>query len=236
MAVTVSRDNPDGDVFRERVHMDDTGSRPRIIFGPPSTIVQRPTTPPLRTRLDLMNGAAFTATHTRSRRSVVDENENAGDTVVYSLGTAPMSAQGAARTPRAEQRRGQRYGPPEFVAGSRVHHELPLKYRDLWADGSGPSEQHATEAHHKCGICLEVKSHPVSYACGHSHCYTCIRLWLERSWNCPECSTQMTRPPFRHYGEEAWIASEYPEWQDESQVDYSWTGLTFPKNIVRGQV
>ena len=39
----------------------------------------------------------------------------------------------------------------------------------------------------------------------------------------------MFQPPFRQYAEEAWIAEKYPEWSDESKVDYSWEGLVFPK-------
>jgi hypothetical protein len=37
--------------------------------------------------------------------------------------------------------------------------------------------------------------------------------------------------PFRHYGEEAWIAAEYPLWNDQSQVDYNWDDLIFPKRM-----
>ena len=47
------------------------------------------------------------------------------------------------------------------------------------------------------------------YACGHSHCYVCIRIWLEKKWTCPECVQVMNAPPFRHYAEEAGIAHGY---------------------------
>ncbi|KAJ7178323.1 hypothetical protein C8R43DRAFT_1117712 [Mycena crocata] len=54
-------------------------------------------------------------------------------------------------------------------------------------------------------------------------------LWLEREWTCPDCTTTMLRKPFRHYGEEAWLAGEYPGWKDASKVEYKWDGLKFPK-------
>ncbi|KAJ7606433.1 hypothetical protein B0H17DRAFT_1154058 [Mycena rosella] len=85
-----------------------------------------------------------------------------------------------------------------------------------------------TANHHICGICTGVKSHPVSYVCGHSHCYACIRQWLETSWKCPQCMTVMHRPPFRHYGDEAGLAATYPG-HDADSVTYSWAGLPFPR-------
>ncbi|KAJ7454343.1 hypothetical protein B0H11DRAFT_2244998 [Mycena galericulata] len=93
------------------------------------------------------------------------------------------------------------------VLGRRPEREEPLRDTDLYKDGS----------------------HPVSYLCGHSHCYACIRVWLEKRWTCPECVTPMHRAPFRHYGEEAYIADAYPEWKDGSEVNYSFEGLVFPK-------
>ncbi|KAJ6547928.1 hypothetical protein DFH09DRAFT_1087397 [Mycena vulgaris] len=115
---------------------------------------------------------------------------------------------------------------PGTVSGWRTLRLEPLTHRDLWLGGHGPREQLANpdKDHHKCGICHAVKSHPVFYLCGHSHCYVCIRLWLEREWTCPHCVTTMERAPFRHYGEEAAIAAEYPDWNDESHVDYSVDG------------
>ncbi|KAJ7797609.1 hypothetical protein B0H14DRAFT_2618833, partial [Mycena olivaceomarginata] len=86
-----------------------------------------------------------------------------------------------------------RHGDP----GWRSDRITPLMHEDLWQGGHGPPVQFPARAHHKCSICQHVKSHPVSYLCGHSHCYVCIRLWLERSWSCPECITTMFQPPFR---------------------------------------
>lgn len=71
------------------------------------------------------------------------------------------------------------------------------------------------------------------YLCGHSHCYVCIRVALEKRFSCPECVISMFRPPFRQYAEEAAIKSAYPEWNDTSEVDYSWYGLLFPRHQMR---
>ncbi|KAJ7886971.1 hypothetical protein B0H13DRAFT_2342607 [Mycena leptocephala] len=112
--------------------------------------------------------------------------------------------------------------------GSRIHRVHPLTRTDLWIGGTIPDKLVATKAFHKCSICNAVKSHPVSYRCGHSHCYVCIRLWLEDDWCCPICDATMYSAPFRHLFEEAALASAYPE-QNDGSVDYSWSGLTFPK-------
>jgi hypothetical protein len=58
-------------------------------------------------------------------------------------------------------------------------------------------------------------------------------MWLEREWTCPECVAPMHIAPFRHYSEEAWIAAEYPLWNDQSEVDYNWDDLIFPKRTQR---
>ncbi|KAK6991950.1 hypothetical protein R3P38DRAFT_3213594 [Favolaschia claudopus] len=118
------------------------------------------------------------------------------------------------------------------VLGWRKTRTQPLIHEDLWKNGKGPTEQTAKLDHHKCGICHQAKSHPVSYLCGHSHCYVCIRLWLERRWTCPQCVKPMYRAPFRQYAEEAALACDYPEWKDDSVVEYSWSGLVFPKEPV----
>ncbi|KAJ7152742.1 hypothetical protein C8R43DRAFT_1127192 [Mycena crocata] len=119
--------------------------------------------------------------------------------------------------------------PPTDPAGWRLTRRDNLVHRDLWVGGDGPTEQLPVKGHHKCGICHMVRSHPVTYACGHSHCYVCIRLWLERQWTCPECVTPMYRAPFRVFFEEATLAEAYPEWKDRSVVKYSWDGLRFPE-------
>ncbi|KAJ7446785.1 hypothetical protein FB451DRAFT_1412194 [Mycena latifolia] len=99
----------------------------------------------------------------------------------------------------------------------------------LYLTATRPPEVESPKKHHLCGICRGVKSHPVSYECGHSHCYVCICLWLEESWKCPTCRKVMTAEPFRHYGEEDCLVDAYPDRGDKSEVDYSWDGLRFPK-------
>ncbi|KAJ7603093.1 hypothetical protein DFH06DRAFT_1350565 [Mycena polygramma] len=82
--------------------------------------------------------------------------------------------------------------------------------------------------HYECGICLHIKSHPVSYRCGHSHCMVCIRKWLELSWICPVCRKTMYEKPMPNDDIQRGIAFDHPEFVDTSRVDLSFTGLTFP--------
>ncbi|KAJ7156558.1 hypothetical protein C8R43DRAFT_1125753 [Mycena crocata] len=117
---------------------------------------------------------------------------------------------------------------PDTKQGMRLIRDEPLTHADLWVDGAGPRVQVAEKPHEKCSICCHVKSHPVSYICGHSHCYVCIRLWLERDWKCPDCATTMYQAPFRQYAEEDALEATYSDW-DSSRVEYNWDGLLFPK-------
>ncbi|KAJ7431408.1 hypothetical protein B0H11DRAFT_2262043 [Mycena galericulata] len=108
--------------------------------------------------------------------------------------------------------------------------DAPLQHDDLYLTEARPPERPAAlKLHHKCGVCWSVKSHPVSYKCGHSHCYVCIRLWLEKKWSCPDCSLIMFIAPFRHYGEEASLQADYPDWVDLSKVNHDFGGLVFPR-------
>ncbi|KAJ7456843.1 hypothetical protein B0H11DRAFT_2243723 [Mycena galericulata] len=120
-------------------------------------------------------------------------------------------------------------GQPKASDGARTEREDPLTLESLLANGIAPPARSTTREHQKCSICLHIKSHPVSYRCGHSHCYRCIRLWLETHWTCPECRTVMNEAPCRNYSEEAGILLDHPDWHDRSRVDYSWEGLRFPK-------
>ncbi|KAJ7093757.1 hypothetical protein C8R44DRAFT_890661 [Mycena epipterygia] len=114
--------------------------------------------------------------------------------------------------------------------GSRAIRERNLAAEDLWVNQVGPKEDILpSKAHHKCSVCHLVKSHPVSYVCGHSHCYMCVRLHLESDWGCPKCARVMYQAPFRQYAEEDALVAEYPERRDGSIVEYKWDGLVFPK-------
>ncbi|KAJ7080880.1 hypothetical protein C8R43DRAFT_1143051 [Mycena crocata] len=117
---------------------------------------------------------------------------------------------------------------PDLRLGARMMRNEPLTHSDLWLDGIGPRDSDPKRPHHRCSICTGVKSHPVSNICGHSHCYVCIRLWLERDWKCPDCAQTIHRAPFRQYSEEANLEDVYGDW-DSSRVNFFFDGLTFPK-------
>ncbi|KAJ6522921.1 hypothetical protein DFH09DRAFT_1096880 [Mycena vulgaris] len=114
------------------------------------------------------------------------------------------------------------------AAGRQDQHDIPLKEQNLYLDAIRPPPLEDVKHHHLCIFCRTVKSHPVSYKCGHSDCYFCVHLWLENKWTCPQCSDQITSAPFRHYGEEGSILHDYPAWVDRSRVSYSWEGLVLP--------
>ncbi|KAJ7109679.1 hypothetical protein C8R43DRAFT_1139629 [Mycena crocata] len=115
--------------------------------------------------------------------------------------------------------------------GWRADRATPLRREDLWIGGNGPPILDAEYTEHLCTICLSLKSHPVSYICGHGHCYACIRLWLEVEWGCPDCRTVMTAPPFRVFSEEKSIERLHGEW-DTSRVSYRWDGIAFPSLVM----
>ncbi|KAJ7770732.1 hypothetical protein B0H16DRAFT_1452144 [Mycena metata] len=115
--------------------------------------------------------------------------------------------------------------------GSRVRRPSgsELKEDDLYLTAARPPEATSPNGELTCGICLQIKSHPVMYtSCRHSHCYVCIRQWLEHSFQCPQCRTKMTSVPVPDDRVAAVIVRDHSSWKDESRVDYSWTGLTFP--------
>ncbi|KAJ7440407.1 hypothetical protein B0H11DRAFT_2253026 [Mycena galericulata] len=153
-------------------------------------------------------------------------------TAEYETARLALAALGAnaPRAPVARPRIRPNYaGTPLDPLGWRAPREERLTRNDLLLNGVAPTTMETNRSHQRCGICLHVKSHPVSYTCGHSHCYCCIRLWLEERWVCPTCVTVMNMAPHRNYEEEAGIASDFPDWVDDSEVDYSWNGLNFPK-------
>ncbi|KAJ7222222.1 hypothetical protein GGX14DRAFT_558313 [Mycena pura] len=133
----------------------------------------------------------------------------------------------AAQGPRREQR-----APKPQPTKLRIRYTEgweKLKEEDLYLTDALPPLVAYLPIKDTCTLCLGLKSHPVTYACGHSHCYVCIRLWLNSDWCCPECKTKMYRAPTRATEIEADIAARYPAWKDESEVDYSWDGLRFPR-------
>ncbi|KAJ7834667.1 hypothetical protein B0H13DRAFT_2369751 [Mycena leptocephala] len=125
--------------------------------------------------------------------------------------------------------------PPRIQAaawfGLRTRREPQPTTENLWLTDGRPPARDPIDEHHVCGICQEVKTHPVTYKCGHSHCYVCIRVALEKRWDCPECRTTMHEAPFRQWFEEATLAAAYPGWGTSTSVNYSWIGLQFPAAV-----
>ncbi|KAJ7737186.1 hypothetical protein DFH07DRAFT_964305 [Mycena maculata] len=115
--------------------------------------------------------------------------------------------------------------------GERKPRDHPLTEAELYKDGLLPSRPDLAshQEHLQCSLCLNVKSHPVVYSCGHSDCYACVRQWFECYFTCPLCSERITSPPHADLAEEDAIEQAFPEWIDDSEVTYSWAGLIFPK-------
>ncbi|KAJ7475545.1 hypothetical protein B0H11DRAFT_2235258 [Mycena galericulata] len=233
-----------------------TRQLPRINKGPPSTIPHDfacvnkapPSTIPRGSRrvLETANinapkattvvGPSRTETSIRSARAEVNRRPGGGSMRRRAVLETPSPP----RLAPAREVRGRPVLPEHSVGGPgagadpahtghRERRQGALTEAELYVDDARPPPMEAPQAHHVCSICHDVKSHPVSYKCGHSHCYVCIRMWLEKKGTCPECSQVMSCAPFRHYGEEQGIEHEYPDWQDDSRVFWSWDGLVFPR-------
>ncbi|KAJ7720206.1 hypothetical protein DFH07DRAFT_972675 [Mycena maculata] len=218
-----------------------------IIYGPPSTILQQP----LSVRTSGATSRTTTTTLIRAARNEVTENRRHSTGAANSQRSRARARERAAREqldpnrtpPRAYFNGTMGPGPwdrplvrrvcnalPSAVhAGSRTERHLRLTTEDLYLDAAHPLLLAEPRDHHVCSICWAVKSHPVSYKCGHSHCYVCIRVALEQKWECPDCAQVMYEAPFRHYGEEQSIRGDYPQWIDESRVQGDWEGLIFPR-------
>ncbi|KAJ7140433.1 hypothetical protein C8R46DRAFT_1233879 [Mycena filopes] len=152
---------------------------------------------------------------------------------MLALASAPTAAEVA-----EERRRITASKPYDRPLGSHLRRCLldPLDHKTMLGDAA--DEPKPKNPHHKCGICGEVKSKPVSYVCGHSHCYACIRVQLARDFKCPTCFKIMYRPPFRQYAEEENLAAEYAWWVAPGGGEYEWTGLVFPeapKSVAAGE-
>ncbi|KAJ7646087.1 hypothetical protein DFH06DRAFT_1333018 [Mycena polygramma] len=117
------------------------------------------------------------------------------------------------------------------VNGARTPRFPPLSRENLWLTEERPLAVRGLHPDDVCRLCFQVKSHPVSSECGHSHCYVCIRVALESSWNCPHpsCEATMYGPPVRNTIEEEKLAVLYPKREDNSVVNYSFSGLLFPQ-------
>ncbi|KAJ6503462.1 hypothetical protein C8R47DRAFT_1210707 [Mycena vitilis] len=117
-----------------------------------------------------------------------------------------------------------------LTAGSRVPRAEPLSLKGLWIDGVEPPPRDPEATPHlECSVCKQVKMCPVTSSCGHSHCYPCVRMALEYTFNCPSCRTVMTSAPFRCWAEEHCIALAHPDWNNTARVTYDFDGLVFPR-------
>ncbi|KAJ7664789.1 hypothetical protein B0H14DRAFT_2658605 [Mycena olivaceomarginata] len=106
--------------------------------------------------------------------------------------------------------------------GRRVVREVPLTEDDLYMDDVRPPLIRFPLPEHILSLCHNRKSHPVI------HCYVCIRLSLETTWNCPTCNMRMTTRPTAQITEGDSIAVQFPDW-DESRIALHWDGLVFPR-------
>ncbi|KAJ7430887.1 hypothetical protein B0H11DRAFT_1909733 [Mycena galericulata] len=113
--------------------------------------------------------------------------------------------------------------------GSRAKRDKPLTDHDLYIDDVRPPILTTDRPHHECSVCFHIKSHPITYECGHGSCYVCARKWLEYQWTCPTCRALVTRAPSRNFDAEAAILYDHPHWDDRSLVTFSWDGLKFPQ-------
>ncbi|KAJ7751017.1 hypothetical protein B0H14DRAFT_2636103 [Mycena olivaceomarginata] len=100
-----------------------------------------------------------------------------------------------------------RPGPIGHHDGWRRSNARGVPESQLLHSGPRPPSLTAKEPHHQCTICHCVKTHPVSYKCGHTHCFICIRVWLQISWKCPDCNQVMHGPPSRNYDVEDWLST-----------------------------
>ncbi|KAJ7177013.1 hypothetical protein C8R46DRAFT_1213574 [Mycena filopes] len=113
----------------------------------------------------------------------------------------------------------------ETTAGKQIQVSVAPERIDIVLPDGGLEKHYALVAEDM--IFLLSSDLPVSYACGHGHCYTCIRVWLEERWECPDCKAVITSAPNRVYGFEDLFKRVYGDW-DTCTVSYDWTGLVFP--------
>ncbi|KAJ6499623.1 hypothetical protein C8R47DRAFT_1211933 [Mycena vitilis] len=201
---------------------------PRVTRPPPSAIPQD--IPRRRTRkvpsasqpypAGLLGNHALAANDRQARQLARREARIASETEAQQLRAMRTRAGPHVVLPRIRIRP----PPPPPDPGHRKERDQDLTAESLLLNGVRPPTLTTTRTHQSCGICLHIK-----YRCGHSHCYRCIRVWLEKKWTCPTCRDVMHVAPYRHYGEEDGLALDHPTFVDRSVVDYSWDGLTFPK-------
>ncbi|KAJ7178666.1 hypothetical protein C8R43DRAFT_1118038 [Mycena crocata] len=120
----------------------------------------------------------------------------------------PVVLRAAGPNPPASTTRFVQRGPADV--GWRENCETPLTEADLYLTDARPPPVDDFKYYQRCSICSGVKRHPVTLMCGHSYCYVCLRLWLERSWECPECRAIIRRKPLVHWSEAHSLEEEHP--------------------------
>ncbi|KAJ6492733.1 hypothetical protein C8R47DRAFT_1214048 [Mycena vitilis] len=140
--------------------------------------------------------------------------------VIFALQTPAEREQTRAALGKSSQQRPQ--------DGFRELRISPLTKEDLYLHACLPAFQPSPHDYQICSLCKNTKAHPVSYPCGHSHCYACIRIHLETRWECPRCQAVIRAPPHRHEAEEESIANAFPRWAASTSVAHVWDGLVFP--------
>ncbi|KAJ7784193.1 hypothetical protein B0H16DRAFT_1446452 [Mycena metata] len=165
---------------------------------------------------------------------------------LMALSGTPTAVEVREQQRRKQNGRGKPYSRPVAPHLRRCFLD-PLTHPMIELDGDDEGAVlKAKTSHHRCTICSQVKSKPVSqvifidinspmlkvhhsYLCGHSHCYACVRRHLGEDSRCPVCLEVMYQPPFRQYAEEQSLAAEYPWWVAPAAGEYSWVGVVFPE-------
>ncbi|KAJ7701959.1 hypothetical protein B0H17DRAFT_1176411 [Mycena rosella] len=200
---------------------------PPVIYsgGPPTTIF-RGFTPNSSTLSRIRAAHEVANTLNTSGRAAADALRVLLDRICRSVPVVPHPAPAAdVSRVRTRIRRRPRLTHPN--SGWHAPHDGRITDEEMYIGDARPPA-HSTSPDHDCGICFNIRSHPVRYDCGHGHCYACIWQWLEVSFQCPTCHARMFAAPTRDYDTEAKIAAEHPDWSDESEVAFSFAGPRFP--------
>jgi hypothetical protein len=148
------------------------GSLLLIYGGPPSSISQL-TCPSPATRLPLAPVASSSAAVSRSANSQESEDihrqRRLGLDAVRSTEWAAelvrrrtLIGMSSSRSDRPTGIRIRRPGRRHRRMGWRTSRVFPLDHDNLYLSPDHPQTMFTERAHHSCGICLQVKSHPVS--------------------------------------------------------------------------
>ncbi|KAJ7434714.1 hypothetical protein FB451DRAFT_1418642 [Mycena latifolia] len=198
-----------------------------IYKGPPSSIIPR-------TRLPAAPAVGVARSDTsicRAREELMQGSGKARSAMTRPGTTRPAMTVRAGRS-RRRATRSARARRDVLTPPLPVDPNACRPQRTALPRHDAPDVYGEVKPHHTCAICFGMKSHPVAAYCGHSFCYICIRLWLDKKRTCPVCVDPIPEPPRRNLGEEASIAYDYPDWVDESKVPYSWDGIVFPPKKV----